>query len=73
MPLVQRDITWAPGLRWRQQFVNLGTERFPVVWLEINPRKFGLTLKPIWANPRHTNGYSPLNSNSTTLLSSSCN
>ncbi|MEH2183811.1 MAG: phosphodiester glycosidase family protein [Nostoc sp.] len=50
-PLEERDITWAPGLRWRQHYVNLGTERFPVVWLEVNPRKFGLTLKPMWASP----------------------
>ncbi|MHC5772897.1 phosphodiester glycosidase family protein [Nostoc sp.] len=49
-PLEERDITWAPGLRWRQHYVNLGTNRFPVVWLEVNPRKFGLTLKPIWAS-----------------------
>ncbi|MBC1219295.1 phosphodiester glycosidase family protein [Nostoc sp. UCD121] len=59
-PLEERDITWAPGLRWRQRYVNLGTERFPVVWLEVNPRKFGLTLKPMWASPDGLGGTAPL-------------
>ncbi|MBD2243103.1 phosphodiester glycosidase family protein [Nostoc sp. FACHB-888] len=59
-PLEERDITWAPGLRWRQNYVNLGTERFPVVWLEVNPRKFGLTLKPMWASPDGLAGIAPL-------------
>jgi Phosphodiester glycosidase len=59
-PLEERDITWAPGLRWRQHYVNLGTERFPVVWLEVNPRKFGLTLKPMWASPDGLAGTAPL-------------
>ncbi|MBD2522238.1 phosphodiester glycosidase family protein [Nostoc sp. FACHB-133] len=59
-PLEERDITWAPGLRWRQHYVNLGTERFPVVWLEVNPRKFGLTLKPMWASPDGLGGTAPL-------------
>ncbi|TVP63274.1 MAG: phosphodiester glycosidase family protein [Nodularia sp. (in: Bacteria)] len=59
--LVQRDITWASGLRWRQQFVNLGTERFPVVWLDINPRQAGLTLKPIIGTEANTQtGTAPL-------------
>lgn len=58
--MVERDISWARGLRWRQQFVNLGTEKFPVVWLEINPRAFGLTIKPIWTNPDTLTGTAPL-------------
>jgi hypothetical protein len=58
--MLPRDITWATGLRWRQQFVNLGTERFPVVWLEINPRKVGITLKPIWTNSDTLTGTAPL-------------
>ncbi|HYX17800.1 MAG TPA: hypothetical protein VE944_26265, partial [Nostoc sp.] len=59
-PLEERDITWAPGLRWQQRYVSLGTERFPVVWLEVNPRKFGLTLKPMWASPDGLAGTAPL-------------
>jgi hypothetical protein len=58
--LQERDITWATGLRWRQHFIKLGTDRFPVVWLEVNPRKFGLMLKPIWTNPDTLAGTAPL-------------
>ncbi len=58
--LVARDITWARGVRWQQQFVNLGTERFPVVWLEINPRAVGLKLKPIRDNSELQAGTAPL-------------
>lgn len=58
--LVSRNITWASGLRWRQQFVNLGTERFPVVLLEINPRTAGLKLKPIWTNQDTLVGTAPI-------------
>ncbi|MEA5506155.1 phosphodiester glycosidase family protein [Halotia wernerae UHCC 0503] len=58
--MLPRDITWAPGLRWRQQFVNLGAESFPVVWLEVNPRKVGITLKPIWTNSDTLTGTAPL-------------
>ncbi|MEA5576885.1 phosphodiester glycosidase family protein [Anabaena sp. UHCC 0451] len=58
--LVARDITWSQGLRWQQRFINSGTESFPVVWLEINPRMVGLTLKPMLANPESQTGISPL-------------
>ncbi|MEA5618016.1 phosphodiester glycosidase family protein [Cronbergia sp. UHCC 0137] len=58
--LVEKDIIWATGLRWRQNFVNLDTEKFPVVWLEVNPKAFGLTLKPILANPGNAEGTAPL-------------
>nr|WP_138497861.1 phosphodiester glycosidase family protein [Nostoc sp. PA-18-2419] len=58
-PLQERDITWAPGLRWRQRYINLGTDRFGVVWLEVNPRT-GLTLKPMSASPNTLMGTAPL-------------
>jgi hypothetical protein len=58
--LVARDITWARGVRWQQQVVNLGTERFPVVWLDINPRTAGLKLKPIRDNAELQAGTAPL-------------
>ena len=58
--MVERDILWASGLRWRQQFVNLGASRFPVVWLELNPRAVGLTLKPIWSETATLVGTAPL-------------
>lgn len=58
--IAQRDIIWASGLRWRQQFFNLGKERFPIFWLEINPRTVGLTLKPIWTTPETLVGTAPI-------------
>ncbi|TVP59150.1 MAG: phosphodiester glycosidase family protein [Nodularia sp. (in: Bacteria)] len=58
--LVQRNISWAAGLRWRQEFVNLGTERFPIVWLDINPRQAGLTIRPIGTEPNNQTGTAPL-------------
>ncbi len=58
--MVERDIAWAPGLRWRQQFLNLGDSRFPVVWLEINPHAAGVMLKPIWSYPSTLVGTAPL-------------
>ena len=47
-----QNILWAPGLRWRQQTVSLGNDRFPVVWLEVNLRLPGVTVKPILPNPK---------------------
>ncbi|NMG22351.1 hypothetical protein DP116_24015 [Brasilonema bromeliae SPC951] len=58
--MVEKNITWAPGLNWRQRFVNLGKERFPVVWLEINPRTSGIKLKPIRTTTNTLVGTAPL-------------
>jgi len=55
-----RDILWAPGLRYRQQFVGVDAARFPVVWLEINLHASGLMLKPIWSDPITLVGTAPL-------------
>ncbi|MFM6027188.1 MAG: phosphodiester glycosidase family protein, partial [Dolichospermum sp.] len=58
--LRERNIAWAQGLQWRQQWVNLGTDRFPVVWLDINPRTVGLSIKPIVTNTQTVTGIAPL-------------
>ncbi|AKG23122.1 periplasmic protein [Calothrix sp. 336/3] len=58
--LVPRDITWAEGIRWRQQYIILGQERFPVIWLEINSRTPGLQIKPIVPNSQTMEGTAPL-------------
>lgn len=58
--MVERDILWTAGLRWRQQFVKLGSDRFPVVWLEINPRNVGVTLKPISTETNTLIGTAPI-------------
>ncbi|MBD1851250.1 phosphodiester glycosidase family protein [Leptolyngbya sp. FACHB-711] len=49
--LQEQSIAWSPGMRWAQQYVNLGGDRFPVVALEIDPRSSEVQLKPIWGNP----------------------
>lgn len=58
--LVDRDILWAPGLRWRQRYLTSGTAQFPVVWLEANPRQPGLRLRPILSSPTAVPGIAPL-------------
>lgn len=58
--MVPKEILWAPGIWWRQQYVNSGNSRFPVVWLEIDPRSSGISLRPIWSNPTTQIGTAPL-------------
>ncbi|MFP4007642.1 MAG: phosphodiester glycosidase family protein, partial [Spirulinaceae cyanobacterium] len=48
---IERTIQWTPGVLWRQQWVNLGGERFPIFALELNPQQANLALRPIWSNP----------------------
>ncbi|WP_339383391.1 phosphodiester glycosidase family protein [Oculatella sp. LEGE 06141] len=58
--MVERDIAWAPGIRWRQQNVGVGNFVFPVVSLVVNPRQPGIALKPITSNPNAAMGTAPL-------------
>ncbi|HEY9760900.1 MAG TPA: phosphodiester glycosidase family protein [Trichocoleus sp.] len=58
--LTPRDIAWAPGIRWRQQYVTVNNRPFPVYLLEINPRQPGLSLRPIWTDPVTATGIAPL-------------
>ncbi|NJR16166.1 MAG: hypothetical protein HC785_10920 [Calothrix sp. CSU_2_0] len=55
--LVPRNIAWASGLRWRQQWMQLGQDKFPVVWLEANPRN--VQLKPLVTNADTLIGTAP--------------
>ena len=57
---VDRDILWAPGLRWRTQTLPIEAARFPVTWLEVDPRQPGISLKPILPNPGTLMGTAPL-------------
>ena len=57
---IERNILWAPGLRWRQQTLAIGTSRVPVTWLELDPRQPGLSLKPIVPNLSSMMGIAPL-------------
>lgn len=53
-----RDINWFRGVRWRQQYVSLGKDKFAVTWLEVNPKQ--VQIKPIWSNPQSLVGTAPL-------------
>jgi hypothetical protein len=44
-----REIKWAPGLKWRQKWVKLGVNNFPVSYLEIDPRQQGIRIRPMLA------------------------
>jgi hypothetical protein len=58
--MVPQDILWAPGIRWKQQYVALGSAQFPVFSLEVDPRQSGVSLKPIISNPSSDIGIAPL-------------
>jgi exopolysaccharide biosynthesis protein len=55
-----QDIQWAPGVRWRQQNINIGSAAFPTVALEIDLRQPGVSLKPIFSNNSTVVGIAPL-------------
>ena len=57
-----RQIAWAPGIQWREDTVQLGASRFPVVSLVVDPRVPGVDLQPIWGNSTQVVGITPLSS-----------
>nr|MBA2749192.1 phosphodiester glycosidase family protein [Tatlockia sp.] len=57
--MVERNILWADGLRWRQQYLSLDEDRFSVVWLEVNPAK-NLKMLPFWSEATTLIGTAPL-------------
>ena len=54
-----RDILWAEGLRWREEYLTVGNRAFPVhqLWLELGR---GVTMRPIWPNVTQIPGTAPL-------------
>ncbi len=62
--MIPREIVWAPGITWHQQFVKLkkgfGQDSFPVTWLEVDLRSPKISLKPITSNPNQLEGIAPL-------------
>lgn len=58
--VIDRDIAWAPGIRWRQQTVRTARGQFPTIALIIDPRQPGVSLQPIWSNPASAVGTAPL-------------
>jgi hypothetical protein len=45
----EREIKWARGLEWRQKWIKLGADNFPVTYLEIDPRQQGIKISSILA------------------------
>lgn len=58
--MVERDVAWAPGLRWRQQYVGVGAHRFPVYMFVVQPNPSTLALRPIHAKPNSAIGIEPI-------------
>ncbi|GAP97817.1 phosphodiester glycosidase family protein [Leptolyngbya sp. NIES-2104] len=58
--LADKEILWANGLFWRQRSLTVGTNQFPIVWLEVNPRQPGLSIRPILPNSTTLVGTLPL-------------
>lgn len=58
--LIEQNIVWAPGLRWRQQIVDVTNMRIPTVWLEVAPNRPNLVLQPILPNLNRMTGTAPL-------------
>lgn len=64
--LVERDILWAPGLRWRQQYIAIPNPnhnpeiRFPVVWLEVDLNQPQISLTPLVSRTASRVGLAPL-------------
>lgn len=58
--LATRTIRWAPSLTWRQQYLTLGGDRFPAVWLDLDPKAAGTQLRPVPVNTSSQTGIAPL-------------
>ena len=58
--MVERDVAWAPGLRWRQQYVNVGSARFPVYMFITRPNPSNIALRPIHAKDNSAIGIEPI-------------
>jgi hypothetical protein len=58
--MIERDVAWAPGLRWRQQYVSVGSARFPVYMFLAQPNPDSLAMRPIQAKPNSAIGIEPI-------------
>ena len=58
--MVERDVAWADGLRWRQQYVSVGQHRFPVYMFIAKPNPAMLSMRPIRSNPNSAIGIEPI-------------
>jgi hypothetical protein len=57
--VIPREIRWAPGVLWKQQYMTVGDRRFPVhqIWLSLSD---STQLEPIWSSPNQLPGITPL-------------
>ncbi|MGK7934154.1 MAG: phosphodiester glycosidase family protein, partial [Microcystaceae cyanobacterium] len=55
-----RNITWQKDIRWKQQQITLGSDTFPVTWLEIDPKSPQISIKPITSASNSLEGLTPL-------------
>ncbi len=58
--LVERKILWTRGLSSQQQYLSLGSDRFPIFWLSLNLQSSGLILRPIHSDRAQMNGTASL-------------
>ena len=58
--LRSRQIRWAEGILWRQDYIPLQNSKFAVTWLEIDPDHHEFEFKPIWSNPQNMQGIATL-------------
>lgn len=58
--MIERNIAWAPGIRWQQKWVTVGAAQFPVTMLALDPQDPHVEIRPIRSNPTAAEGISPL-------------
>jgi len=58
--VVPRDILWAPGLRWRDEYLAVGGRAFPVHQLWLDAASSDIAMRPIWPDASRMPGTEPL-------------
>ncbi len=58
--MIERDLAWAPGIRWQQKWVTVGSAQFPVSIVALDPQNPHLDIRPIRSTPNAAEGISPL-------------
>jgi hypothetical protein len=58
--LQAKEIHWAEGIHWRQDYLPSTDATFAVTWLELDPRVANVNFTPIWSNPQQMQGITRL-------------